>query len=752
MGRLVSCSTLLLSFVLTAALVGCGGSSSSGASPTVPSSISLLPQMLSLDLGSTTSISATAKNYAGNVVTVTYTWTSNNPSIVSVATNGAVCAGTWDSLAAPVVCTPSGVGTAQITATSSGITSAPVTVYVHPHVDQIKISVLPPPAGMPVPASGCYSTTSTTMPADTQMYQASAYSNGTDISALVGPFTWSTSSAQVVTIKQVTGPNGVQNGQMQATAKVPGSSVILASISGTNGSLGLSSPLETFTTCSVQSITLALSSGGTSFSGPKGTGFSITPTVIDSNSPPRTITGVPLTWTSNSPAATVSASGGVSNTNPGGASITASCTPPTCNANLTNASGVPLFQPVYAPDPITAVWTSTSTTPTAPTIYVSTTGCAAIPVAQNCTTAILPISGTTAALGGGASTTNVPNSLRFDPKGTTVYVGSANGLMQVAAGTPPTLSVLSSAVKGKILAISPDGKRVIVTDTNDTPNLVFIYDASSATPAITTLLITGATAAAFSPDDLKAFIVAHDPSSGANTLNVYSTQLPLQTGTLAGLPSDVAFLGNGMLGYIAEGSQLQYVAMCDNPGPLTAQLGTVSAPGSFIRSLPGNSFLTFASPNVARVNVTVSPATLSPGQIGCPSPPLGPANGGYTISTPPPTVMSLGQGNFTPIAFAVSTDGQKAYLLAPSTASLIVYDITNQTTSTIPLVGSPAPLAGGLAPDGQSFYVTASDGNLHVINLIAGGDVQQLAIPSRNLCAVSSGTINSCLPDLLAVP
>ncbi len=138
--------------------------------------------------------------------------------------------------------------------------------------------------------------------------------------------------------------------------------------------------------------------------------------------------------------------------------------------------------------------------------------------------------------------------------------------------------------------------------------------------------------------------------------------------------------------------------------------------------------------------------------MGCPAPPLGPPNGAYTLTNTVSAPSNLGQGTFTPVAFAVSSDGQKAYALASNLGSLIVYDVVNKTTSTIPLVGNPAPLAGGLSPDGLSFYVTTSDSALHVINLIAGGDVQQLPIPQNNLCAVSTGTAPTCLPDLLTVP
>src|SRR5581483_10649328 len=372
--------------------------------------------------------------------------------------------------------------------------------------------------------SSCYSTTSTNQPADIQTYQAQAMSNGADVSALVGPFTWSSTSTQVATVKQLTGSNGVQNGLAEVTARVPGLTEISASISGTNSSVGQTSPLQTFMTCPVESITLALSSGGTTFTGAKGAGFTVTPTVTDSNTPPRTITGVPLTWTSTEPQiSAVTASGGVSNTNPGGTSITAACTPPSCNINLTTNS-VPL-QAVYATDPITATWAPTSSTPAAPALYISTTGCglSGVTPGQNCTTAVIPVSGSPAAFGPTGSTTQIPNSFLFDPKGSATYMGSVNGLLQVTAGSPPSVGLISTTVRGKVLAIAPDSKRVIVSDTQTTPNQVFIFDGTSSTPTVTSFLITGATAASFSADGLKAFVVAHDAAaSPADHLYVYS--------------------------------------------------------------------------------------------------------------------------------------------------------------------------------------------------------------------------------------
>ena len=59
---------------------------------------------------------------------------------------------------------------------------------------------------------------------------------------------------------------------------------------------------------------------------------------------------------------------------------------------------------------------------------------------------------------------------------------------------------------GKVLAVSPNGNTVIVSDTFATPNQVFIFNSSNNSSVA--LNITGATAADFSPDNLKAYIVA----------------------------------------------------------------------------------------------------------------------------------------------------------------------------------------------------------------------------------------------------
>jgi hypothetical protein len=395
---------------------------------------------------------------------------------------------------------------------------------------------------------------------------------------------------------------------------------------------------------------------------------------------------------------------------------------------------------------------------------------------------LLPITGTPAALGNGLLLPGIPNSFVFNAAGSKAYLGSTKGLMTFDPAATTSAVTNIPTVTGKVLAISPKGDKVIVSDTQSAINKLFILDTTNNTPV--SLLIKGANAAAFSPDGLKAFIVASNPTVGTPctvvgscTLYVYSPEAPLQTIDLTdpslGPATDVAFLGSGDFGYLARGSGASFLATCDDPGdpahPLPSQLTPVSVPASLLRPSPdAHSLLALAPPNISTITANIPPLTsppVPPAVIGCPVP--------YTLSFPPPSdtfgtgfsgtgaltntssaspAVDLGQGAFTPVAVLVSTDGQKAFILARNVLNVIVYDISGQSTSSLPLVGNAAPIAGSLAPDGQTLFVTTADNKLHVINLVAGGDLEQLALPSANLCVLSTGgSVSTCQPDLLAV-
>jgi hypothetical protein len=685
----------------------------------------------SINLGDTVLFSASALNGTKGALTTTFSYHTTNPNIVSIANNGLACAGTWDSVATPVACTPGGVGSAQITASSNGVVSAPTIVYVHQPIAQINVSAIPlvtPPFVNPI--TNCYTMLagSATTP-QSQNYQATALANDAtghptiDISSSVGPFSWSSSQPSVASLTTLSA-FGIPNGQVQVSARAPGMTQISASIANTT-----SGPVS-FTTCPVQSIALAVNvTGGTTITAAKGTNSTVAATVFDIAGNQISPT---LSWnSSDTSVATVSSSGGITSPGAGGATIVASCIAPTCNINLSPP------QAIYPVTPISATYTST--TSAAFNVYAASTNASCAANVQ-CTTFLVPITGTPPLAGNPIQLKNAPTSLRFAPGGATAYVGSEKGLMAVAASANPPTITASPTVTGRVLAVSPDGKKVIISDTAAPVNQVFIFDTASSTS--TNFLISGATAAAFSPDSLKAFIVA------GSALYVYSTQSAFQVATLPAAGADVGFLANGMFGYVAEGSSgTSYLATCDDPSQsLSTQVGSVAGAMSFLRPLPdGSGFIGLAPPNIAFIKATINGMPLPTAQSGCPAP-----LGGLSVSN----VVSLVPGAVTvaPIAFLLSSDGQKAYIVAPNSGTITVFDLVSGLFSSLTLVGNPSPLAGALSPDAQTLYVSASDGKVHFVNTVSGGDLYQVDVPSSNLCTVSTGGIQpTCLPDLLAV-
>jgi len=311
--------------------------------------------------------------------------------------------------------------------------------------------------------------------------------------------------------------------------------------------------------------------------------------------------------------------------------------------------------------------------------------------------------------------------------GTDLGLQGTKGLMRVdVSGASPSVSEFTS-VTGKVLAISPTGNKVIVSDTIQTPNQVFIFDNS--TNAATPFQITGATAAAFSVDGLKAFIVA------GNTLYVYSTIDALQSKPLGFAGTDVAFLSQGGFAYIAGPSTVGVWWTCDN-APTPSTIPTSGTP-SFLQSVPDASrMLALNSPNIDVIQVDTTP-----GPIGC-QPPIS-----NTL-----TSYNLGQGAFTAKQLIISPDGSNAYVIARNLPSIPVFSINNHISTAISLTGNVTPIAGALTPDGTLLFVTASDGSVHVLDTVVGGDIHQITFPPTSyLCAQSDGTALYCPADLIAI-
>ncbi len=155
MGRLAPLVRVIVLSILAGCLSGCSSSSpiTSTTNYATPTKVTLTPgPSSSLEVGGTVSFSATAANTANTTLSEPIAYESSNTAVLTIASTGQACAGSWDSLSNPTVCTPGAVGVAQVTAVAQGISSPATTVYVHQHVDSIAVSAQPgqPPRSLPV--------------------------------------------------------------------------------------------------------------------------------------------------------------------------------------------------------------------------------------------------------------------------------------------------------------------------------------------------------------------------------------------------------------------------------------------------------------------------------------------------------------------------------------------------------------------------------------------------------------------------
>jgi len=333
----------------------------------------------------------------------------------------------------------------------------------------------------------------------------------------------------------------------------------------------------------------------------------------------------------------------------------------------------------------------------------------------------------------------------------------------VTAGTPPTVSEVKGVI-GKVLTVSPDGKKVILSGTDPNtlpvpgsstppaPTQVTVFDTTSSTSTI--LPIAGATAADYSPDNLKASILA------GSTLYVYSTLEALKTIALGAPANDVSFLPEGGFAYLAGGATSSITAWktCTDAQEAAQTVTTPSTP-AFIKALSKSltvggvtfdgSVLAVDSPGIdlfgAKTSIPVPPTG---------SCPLDLTNSTLNITTSSSAFFNLGQGSFVPTQLIVSQDGTRAYILASNLGSVLVFNVGNQTSSAIPLSGDAIPIQASLTADGTRLYLAAADGQVHVLDTQTGGDIQQISFPTdattlqAGLCV---GTTVTCNPDLIAV-
>jgi hypothetical protein len=796
-------------------LAACGGHKPAGTNP-FPVHLSLNPATsTSMQLGSAVVFTAGAQNSENQTISPTFTYTSSNPGIVDISPLGFACAGTWN---APYysVCTPGGLGAVEVTVSALGATSAPTLVFVHQPIDKIQVNVVPPvnspPPACPTqvalpaacdlkftpanPPNSCISTN------QVLTLEALAYSQGTDITASVGPFTWSqvnptvTKITPIITSTTIVGSQYFQVATNQATveAGTPGATQVIASSSG------FSSQPYIAETCPVQCIDLELgvngsqSIGTTSFITNKSTSETITATAVDVQG--CIVPQPPLSWTSSSPAALGAGSGtsasctgatcAVSTTQPGSAAISAYCTPPNCNIGFPlNVPGVPalyLPEPVYSVTAISGLVTGTTNSTS---VLASSQDCYS---KATCSVALYDVPTTTNIVSGSTAMPTPPNSLLFDTAGDKAYAGSQYGAFLItsanlgsASSSPFTLlpapSTTLGLVTGKVIGVSPNGSLAAFSDTISTPNQVYVVNGGAGT-STTPLNINSAIAATFSPDNSKAFILG----DGGNTLYVYSTLQALQTFPLSAPADAVAFSSTGAYAFIAGGDAASNVTVrntCDNslavstpPGSGTFSITGLPATPRFLKMVPpgivpGSSLI----PALQQTGVSIDffygidnsgidiiatattnpllpqPATLCPQQtIALPT-----YVQNSVTNTFNPLYINLQKGTFHPINFFLSPDATQVYIVT-SDLGVLVYSFSTQAVTAIPLTGGAAPVAADITVDGTLIYVAGSDGLLHQVNTPLALDEMEASFPqlgnsSNNFCYQNY----SCTLNLVAV-
>jgi hypothetical protein len=769
-------------------ITGCGKGAKSGVA-ILPGRVNLIPASnTSLTLGAVVSFTASVQSASGSNINTTVTYSSSDTSILTLAPNGVACAGHFD--VAFTTCTPGGTGVVTVTASALGVNSIPTYVFVHPQIDSVSVTgiVL---NGVPVQEPCLSQSQSMTV-------EAHAFSQGTDITSSVGPFTFSATSPSVVNlIPLVNTAYNFPTNQATAKALTPGMTQIYASAGGVSsssfqqpqyqGSTGETSPaLDFYETCPIQSITLEVGPAGsqqsnqTTFVTAKGTSENATAVLTDimgNTSLPNTNGGIvlskiPLTWSASQPGVLAAGTAclqscALSTPLAGSGSVTASCSPPSCNVgfplvptSLSTPAAIAactnFFQaqypqliscqqlipaPVYADTAVSGLITGATT---AATVLATATGCEhETPV--NCTASIYSLSTAKAVTGIENPTPVPPNSLLYDLAGDKVYMGSDFGAQTVNPanfGTTNSPYAALGTITGTVLAASNNGTSAVFSDTIHTPNQVYVINTANTNSLTATALnISSSALAAFSPDGLKTFIVG---GSTGSSLYVYSSLLALQGPiALAGPAKAIGFSPNSAFAFVAESStstssaNLTAFTTCYNP--IAASSNQIAA----TLALPANPILMKVLPGV-HIDGTDSLGNLIPDGVhvfvldatgfdiitSTISPPVAGTLCPQLLQFSPLQRIELNQGTLQPVNFFASADGSQIYIAAANSASILVYDFTTGALTGIELVGNATPLSADISPDSGTVVIAGSDGLLHQVSTALGGnDVVQLTFP-----------------------
>lgn len=696
------------------------------------------------------SLSATATDCKGNAVTISnYTYSTTDMTIADVnPSTGQVCGGTWNRQTGSgipdyTICTPPATTPSKfeafITASAGGATSNAIPVFVHPVVTGIQLST-PSSSCSTDPTTDCCPNNTTAPEAPAPPYNggscvsqnnrvqlaAKIYANGktdpTDnITCKVGHLTFSAQGANnVVTI----------DAQGFATANQPGSTLITATVSNSTAA----SNAGFFSTCPPASI--QLSAVGQGNNNPINVALNntqpLTAIVKDTNG--NTITGLSLEFNSTTPQTISASSGSILPTFPGSATITAVCQPGTCNPSPQSQIGY-----LGNGEPLTSNGITVNTAGTSGTV---------IYVASTKSQYVVPFDFTQNQQGAPIKLQFVPNSMVITQDGSAIYLGSPQGIMTIATGSNQA-SAANQAIPGTVLAVSPDGNTVVVTD----PARQTVTLISSTGGIISSYGNLVGTRAEFTPDSQTVYI-----TTTSNTLLSYSNFTNWRVTPTNTTYTDVAITVPSVGAYFA-GKETDGRSYCSsttvlsgtNPPatdnifvPLadqsTAQTDRLAATTDG-KHILGASVLTGA-PVLSDLNVTLPVTT------ACPMPPNVVAPGFFksAFTTHPLTgvaasaITGVDPASNSNIAFITYTgSGGVLPFYLPGTGALNSVPLSN---------GATAPISGVFSTDNQSFYTgTSGDNDVHVISVTGTSAKESGTIIAPKLTGPDGTTIVA--PDMI---
>jgi hypothetical protein len=754
----------LLSIPVGISIAGCGGTNPQnfciknghgyGEKVTDLDHISLGPAStgISLSYGQTGQLNQPAGfNCNGGTVSVAhYIYGSTNLNLADInPSTGAICAGTWNRHSASgipdfTICTPpTAPGVAQVTASASAVSSNPVNVYIHPAVTAITIGsqtscvsqnqVLSDSNGNQTPLTNT-----------TQVFGPDGVAIPTQY---IGTVTYTPVNSTIVTINNTTDTTSTNPVNGLATAHLPGSTVINATLSGTTSAAGY------FYTCPPANIGLTLNGS---------TGIP-TPVTVSAGSPQNLIATIPdtkgvalsglsLDYTSTQPKQiAVSSTGTVTATFPTTTTVTAICQPGTCNPAPVNVigtlgTGLPVVSnPVVVNTPgrsSSKLWLASSQSSYFTPIDLTATG--------SPTPIKLPY---------------IPNSMVLDQNGTNLYFGSYHELMIVNAATN-TLSKEDPNVPGVVLAVSPDASTVVIND--QVNQIIYLYNESKGTFTSVGGL---ATRAQYSPDGKNLYIIGPNNFYVYNAATGWSTYINSNGGTNVCTASQLnnnynpatfdpfcspdVTLAIPSIGPFITGSNTSANGFCPNttvnPPVYYPQAATIATASDHLTATNDGNHILGATASPAQIeDISVKiptgacPATNTGIKLQQGS---GTNPGDYAINTTalsnitPSEITSVVSSPDATMSFVTYSSSNASGLLPaykPSTTFGTAGTLTNVQLST----GAQAPVSGAFSPDDSTFFVgTSGDNLLHLVDVPSLTDTQTIN-PKLPKCTVtpSNGT------------